>query len=65
MLTANATYFSPGSGQSGDCAKVFYSRIGNAASVRGLCHTCLASNVEVVIDGSEPICRACLESKAR
>gem|GEM_PF-2765668 len=31
--------------------------------MRGLCHVCLASNVEVVLDKSRIICLSCLQSQ--
>ncbi len=33
--------------------------------MKGLCDKCLASNVEVTVDGAMTICRTCLEARAR
>ena len=31
--------------------------------MRGLCHVCLSSNVEVIIEKGQILCIACLEKK--
>jgi len=32
-------------------------------NMQGLCHACLTSNVELVIDKGQIICRSCFEKK--